>query len=244
MYNNIIMKKTITTGLLITAIASSTLLAGCHHEEKKVAQVETDTLVASANYVAYSPEKIAEYNAEGKDVAVFYASKSCGSCNALDASINESLSAIPSDKIIMKADWAMYEEEAKKHGIAKYHTVRYYDGGTERNVKGLMTASDLLKEFSADGLAQAPVDTLVASNSYMEYSPKKVTELNAEGKDVAVFYYSKSCGSCNSLDKSINENISSIPSDKVIMKADWDMYAEEAETFGITKYHTVRYYDG
>lgn len=187
-------------------------------------------------YADYSAAAVKEAEAEGKKVAVFFHSASCGSCGKLDASISWNEGKLPSDVAIFKADWASPEGQAlaKEYWVDKYHTVSYKMKDGVKNVKGLFEASDVVAEF--DKPLEAKVD-----GGYQAYSAAAVKKAEAEGKKVAIFFHSKTCGSCGKLDANINWNAVSIPNDVVIFKADWDSSEAQAlaKEYGVDKYHTV-----
>jgi thioredoxin-like negative regulator of GroEL len=62
-----------------------------------------------------------------------------------------------------------------------------------------------------------------------------------EEKDIAVFFHSKTCGSCAKLEADILANVGSIPGDVKILKADRDENQDLASTFNVDKFHTVAY---
>lgn len=203
-----------------------------------VAEKEAPKL-ASTNYVPYSATAADKALAEGKDVAVFFHSKTCGSCAKLDANINENLAQIPNDVVILKADWDENQSLADELKVEKYHTVSYL--WTNQNVKGLFTLDDIVKNFDDVPTAAAPAPKLAAVG-YAAYDEKVFDEAIAEGKEVAVFFHSKTCGSCAKLDANINDNISQIPGDVVVLKADWDENQDLAAELDVAKYHTVTFF--
>lgn len=75
------------------------------------------------------------------------------------------------------------------------------------------------------------------AGSYEEWSPEK-TALAAD-HDVVIFFHASWCPSCRALDKNIKENENDIPSDLVILKADYDTATEMKQQYGITTQHTL-----
>jgi thioredoxin-like negative regulator of GroEL len=171
----------------------------------------------------------------GKNIAVFFHEKNCGSCAKLDGDITANAKNIPSDTVILKADWDDNQALARQLKVDKYHTVAFINAdGTSDNVKGLFTLDDLVD-------AGAEVVEKTISSNYELYTEDAVLKAEKEGKDVAVFFHSKSCGSCATLDADIVANASDIDSDVVILKADWDENQDLAAQYGVTGYHTVAY---
>jgi thiol-disulfide isomerase/thioredoxin len=99
----------------------------------------------------------------------------------------------------------------------------------------------VVEEFDGQ-VAQASTPTqLLASTNYLAYSKDAVDTAVAEGKRVAVFFHSKTCGSCAKLDGDIEANEADIPSDVVIFKTDWDDNQDLAQEYKVDKYHTITY---
>lgn len=82
-------------------------------------------------------------------------------------------------------------------------------------MKGLFELKDLVAQFDTPAPKKAV-------ENYKTYSSNKVKVAMAEGKKAAVFFHSKTCGSCAKLDANITANGTDIPSDLVVFKADWD----------------------
>ncbi len=231
------MKKIlIVAGLAMTSLT----LAACSKPttNDSTAQAPSEKLVASSNYINYSAQNVADAQKNGKDVALFFHSKTCGSCAKLDQSISANSKNIPSDLAIFKVDRDENQALAKQYKVDKYHTVRFMDSG--ENVKGLFSLDDILDERSQP-TAQAPAEKLVASSNYMDYSVQNVADAQKNGKDVALFFHSKTCGSCATLDKDISANSKKIPSDLAIFKVDRDENQALAKQNKVGKYHTVSF---
>ena len=66
----------------------------------------------------------------------------------LDADILANVGNISSDTVVFNADWDTNQELAKEYAVPKYHTVSYLSkDGLEKNITGLFTLADLVKEF-------------------------------------------------------------------------------------------------
>ena len=103
---------------------------------------------ASAGYTEYSDAAFDQAQKDGKNVAVFFHSKSCGSCAALNNDIVKNSKNIPSDTAIFKADWDKDKNLAAQYDVPKYHTVTYIDGATYTNKNGLFTLADVMSELN------------------------------------------------------------------------------------------------
>ena len=74
---------------------------------------------------------------------------------------------------------------------------------------------------------------------YMNYDETKVSEALASGQKVALFFHATWCPSCKALDKTISAEISSIPTDTLIVKVDYDSSTEMKKKYGVTNQHTT-----
>ena len=73
----------------------------------------------------------------------------------------------------------------------------------------------------------------------MDYDETKVSEALVSGQKVALFFHATWCPTCKALEKSINTEISSIPSDALIVKVDYDTSTEMKKKYGVTSQHTT-----
>jgi len=175
--------------------------------------------------------------AEGKQVALFFHSKTCGSCAKLDTALTDDANKLPTDLEVLKVDWDSNQDLAKKYNVDKYHTLAFLDGDDSSNVKGLFTVEDIVRSRNL------PKTEKVITN-YGEYSADAITKAQAEGKDVALFFHSKTCGSCGKLDTALTNGANKLPEDLVVLKTDWDANQAVAKTYKVDKYHTVAFLDG
>ncbi len=73
----------------------------------------------------------------------------------------------------------------------------------------------------------------------MNYDEAKVGEALASGQKVALFFHATWCPTCKALEKSINTEITSIPTDTLIVKVDYDTSTEMKKKYGVTSQHTT-----
>lgn len=132
--------------IVVSLFAFWAILTWCSAPSGDSAANDTWSAVALAWYMDYSDAALAKAESEDKKVAVFFSSKTCGSCGKLDADITANAANIPSDVVIMKADWDASQDLAKKFAVDKYHTVTMLSNW-EKNVKWLFTLDDLVKEL-------------------------------------------------------------------------------------------------
>mgnify|MGYP006308997133 CR=1 FL=1 len=84
----------------------------------------------SGAYLAYDPTAIA--NSEADTIILSFSATWCPSCRALDADINENLSAIPAGVEIYKVDYDSNVALRQEYGVTTQHTmVEITPDGTE-----------------------------------------------------------------------------------------------------------------
>lgn len=80
---------------------------------------------------------------------------------------------------------------------------------------------------------------MMKPTGYMEYDAQKVTEALSAGQKVALFFHASWCPSCRALDKAITADVSSIPTDALIVKVDYDNSEDMKKKYGVTSQHTT-----
>lgn len=106
------------------------------------------TMMKSGEYTDYNPALLAK--AESGKVVLFFKASWCPTCNALDKSINATLSDIPSDLIILKVDYDNSTELKKKYGVTYQHTLVQVDAQGNQLAKwnGSPDLSDIVKHLN------------------------------------------------------------------------------------------------
>ncbi len=105
--------------------------------------------LASSNYISYSEKALTDAQNEWKDVIVFFHSKTCGSCKKADTDINTNISDIPSNVVILKADWDDNQALANKFDVQSYHTYTYFrKDWTQENISWLFTLQEIIQNIS------------------------------------------------------------------------------------------------
>lgn len=80
---------------------------------------------------------------------------------------------------------------------------------------------------------------MMKPTGYMVYDAAKVDEALASGQKVALFFHATWCPSCRGLDKAITTDVSSIPSDALIVKVDYDSSDELKKKYRVVGQHTI-----
>ncbi len=74
---------------------------------------------------------------------------------------------------------------------------------------------------------------------YQVYSPELVANALKSGQKVALFFHATWCPSCKSLNNTLESNLSTIPSDSLIVKVDYDQYGDLKKQYRVVSQHTT-----
>ena len=97
--------------------------------------------------------------------------------------------------------------------------------------------SDAMMKKESDSMEKP--DAMTKKPSYAAYSDSAVSSALKEGKKVYVFFHATWCPSCKALDADIEKNLSSIPADVLVFKADYDNETALKRKYGVTVQTTV-----
>lgn len=75
--------------------------------------------------------------------------------------------------------------------------------------------------------------------TYVTYSEQALVQAHANGKRPILFFHASWCPTCKALNDELNEKISTLPTDIVIFKTDYDTYTELKQKHGVTIQHTL-----
>ncbi len=92
------------------------------------------------------------------------------------------------------------------------------------------------EEVPSDVTLKAKSDPL-AVGTFTEYDESLLS--NANSGDVLIFFHATWCPSCRGLEKDINSNLSNIPTDMTILKADYDSETTLKKKYGVVRQHTI-----
>jgi thioredoxin-like negative regulator of GroEL len=98
-------------------------------------------------------------------------------------------------------------------------------------------------EEEMDDTADEETVVVVESNGYVEYDAAMVQEATEAGKDVVLFFHADRCPSCRALEEDVNENVSDINENTVLVKVDYDTAEDLKAQYGVTAQHTLVYLD-
>lgn len=85
-------------------------------------------------------------------------------------------------------------------------------------------------------------DAMMKSEQYIAYSKSAFESMS--GKKRVLFFKASWCPTCNAANKDFEANLSKLPKDVVIFKADYDTESTLKSQYGITSQHTFVYVDG
>jgi len=78
---------------------------------------------------------------------------------------------------------------------------------------------------------------MMEAGTYETYAPEKISQ--TEDKNIVLFFRASWCPTCRTLDADIKTNLSSIPSDLVILDVDYDNSSNLKKKYSITYQHTL-----
>lgn len=76
-------------------------------------------------------------------------------------------------------------------------------------------------------------------NGYIEYRSDILSSALQSGQKVVLFFHATWCPTCKALEKNINTSLSSIPTDTLILKVDYDSESDLKKKYGVTVQHTT-----
>ncbi len=100
--------------------------------------------------------------------------------------------------------------------------------------------------ITESGSSQSGADTSLTEETqeseqaegYSAYSPAAVAVATADDGTAVIFFHASWCPTCKAAEKDILSNVSDIPSDLTILKADYDTERELKQQYGVTYQHT------
>lgn len=111
-----------------------------------VALAQSDTMMKSAGYIAYTKEAFDKASTQKR--VLFFAASWCPSCRAADKNFNENLKKIPENVMIFKTDYDTETALKTKYKITYQHSFVFVDA------KGVE-----LKKWSGGGIDELLVNT-------------------------------------------------------------------------------------
>jgi thiol-disulfide isomerase/thioredoxin len=88
-----------------------------------------------------------------------------------------------------------------------------------------------------DKMAMEKKDAMMAKGGYIDYDASKLAF--AEKGKVVLFFKADWCPTCKALDADITKNLSSLPSDVLIMKVNYDTATDLKKQYSVLGQHTL-----
>lgn len=96
------------------------------------------------------------------------------------------------------------------------------------------------KDPSNDAIMQKETPVMMKKETgYQAYSESRVNAALKEGQKIYVFFHADWCPSCKALDADIEANLSLIPANTLVFKADYDSETALKQKYGVTVQTTV-----
>lgn len=119
-------------------------------------------------------------------------------------------------------------------GIVIFSATRPASENMVEDVSKVVLEEDMTSSYMPNSDSEQDV---VVVEQYIDYSNELVASEDTEKK--IIFFHAKWCPTCRRLDKDINENLSGIPADTIILKADYDKETELKKKYKVTIQHTL-----
>ncbi len=105
---------------------------------------EETTSMSAGSYIPYSMASLTD-----ETNVIFFAASWCPTCRSLDQNINSSLSSIPSEVTILKADYDTETSLKQKYGVTYQHTLVQVDkdGNMIKKWSGSNTIEDIKNQL-------------------------------------------------------------------------------------------------
>lgn len=192
-------------------------------------------------YRDYSSEAVAQM--QGKPYALFFHATWCPSCVSADKEIKANLGTLPDGTTILKVDYDSNKELRQKYGVTSQHTlvVINADGSVKEKIMGF-DLEDIKKGSEASTSAQANLNTpqssdktsamLASSAQYVDYSADKLAKM--DGTAYVLFFHANWCAWCRRMDRDLTAELSNLPKNTVVIKANFDKEEELRKKYNVT----------
>jgi thiol-disulfide isomerase/thioredoxin len=146
--------------MLILALCGALFLTACSQSDlEEAAQEVVDTLevqddiqeqdqtedpsesnqsTGEAIYTSYSEDALTKY--KGKNKVIFFHATWCSTCKAFNTELENKISELPSDTVVLKADYDSETDLRAKYGVNLQHTLVFIDDTGETTRDNLIQA--------------------------------------------------------------------------------------------------------
>jgi thiol-disulfide isomerase/thioredoxin len=242
-------------GVLIAVVAIGAI-ALTNSSDTTGSLLAVPEVIASSGNFTYETFSDARYNElRGNEAfAVFFHSKSCGTCAKMNQQIIDEVSTF-TNGTILKAEFSEASAAMLKElGVAKYHTTVVFNadgtfktlkGAMPEDVRGALGGSQAATRSAVEKVVNIIVPTVHAQNADFTYQDfDTATYNNLRGnEEFAVFFHSKTCGTCAKKNAQIIDEVSQF-TDGTILKAEFsEADAAMLKELGVAKYDTFVTFD-
>lgn len=228
---------------ILAAIALTTVAACSETEDKKanIVQMTQKTesqkgvskmaaeVKAKNGYMDFSADKYAMLRSKQEPFALFFHSKTCGTCRGKDAELKEMNLSL--DMPVLKVEFSESPASLRKEtGVTSYDTfVVFSEGGAMQKMVGASVPEVLAK---LDGMTQNGQEGL-----YTAFSEGKYNQLRDSKTPFALFFHNETCGTCRGKDEVLS-NLD-LPAGTTVLKLEFNQSPLELrKELGVISYDT------
>ena len=225
------MKNYIT--LFVAFLSVFSLTAGDSFASTKLA-------MSDSGYQKLTRSNIKNAIKEKKKLVLFFHATWCPTCNALESDIKENLSLIPSDVVIFRINYDRSTKLKKILNITSQSTMVLLRKKWKEYPR-IMWVTKISDVISWLNLSENDMKSMkkMDTSQYDTYSHEKLASAISTGKKPVIFFHATWCPTCIWLEKDIKEKLSSIPTNVVILQADYDTSVSLKKTYNITSQSTL-----
>ena len=136
------------------------------------------------------------------------------------------------ETMMKKEDWMMQQDSMKKDDAMMW------TGGNWERTKDEMEAMEKEHMMKKDEMVKDEM-MKVEPASYIPYNELTAKSLLAAGKNVVLFFHAWRCPSCKSLNTELTTKLSTLPSNSIVLKVDYDNSSDLKKKYGVTSQHTL-----
>ncbi len=136
------------------------------------------------------------------------------------------------DTMMKKEDWMMQQDAMQKDDAMMW------TGMTGERTKEQMEAMEKDHMMKKDEMMKDEM-MKVEPASYIPYNELTAKSLLAAGKNVVLFFHAWRCPTCKALDTELTTKLSTLPSNSIILKVDYDNSLDLKKKYGVTSQHTL-----
>jgi len=230
------MKTKIITlvGVVLVGIGLAGCGCGCVENKGGEASVMTQEAIGNEEpsaYMTFTQERFDALRGNKFFVVFFYADW-CGTCRTWDKSMRSFAAELPSDAMVLKANYDTDTELVKALHVKSQSTAVLFDAKGEILNAVMDPSMDDIAEFFT-----MEADNTFAMEKYQSYSSEARTALS--GQKHILFFYADWCSTCRKWQKNVQANWGTLPESTRILRVNYDTEMELKKEFGIKMQSTA-----